>query len=171
MIRQERQCGFTLLEILTVCVLISIIAAFAIPSYMQSRRVVYEDNAVARLQRIALAESRYYSEYGRFGNFYELVTENYLPNGYSTKFQFVSPVSNSSILPFVDRYSLNFIVPNSPNSLYYKIDAIPVIGDRMGLRTFNINMFVTGQLNPDNLLVMPPVREGLDADGQIITNY
>jgi prepilin-type N-terminal cleavage/methylation domain-containing protein len=168
---QERQRGFTLLEILTVCVLIGMIAAFAIPSYIQSRRVVLEDNAIARLKRLAFAESRYYTEYGRFGNFPELVTANYIPNGYSTLYAFRSPMSDSSVLPFIDRYSLTFTVPNSPNSLYYKIDAVPVAGDRLGLRTFNINMFVTGQLNPDNLMVPPPVRDGLDSGGTIVNNY
>jgi prepilin-type N-terminal cleavage/methylation domain-containing protein len=163
--------GFTMLEILTVCVLIAVIASFAIPSYMQSRRVVYEDNAISRLQRIALAESRYYTEYGRFGDFVELITANYLPNGYSTRFEFRSPVTGSSILPFIDRYSLSFNVPNSPNSLYYQVNAIPVAGDAMGLKTFNINMFVTGQITPDQLMVLPPVREGLDSDGLIVTNY
>ena len=167
----NRNNGFTLIEILTVCVLIGIIAAFALPNYMQSRRVVFEDNAMGRLRRIALAENRYYAEYGRFGNFEELVTANYLPQGYSTTYEFRSPVTDSSILPFVDRYSLNFYVPQSANSLYYKVDAIPVGQNRMGLRTFNINVFITGQINPDNLMAVPPIRVGLDSSGTIVTDY
>jgi prepilin-type N-terminal cleavage/methylation domain-containing protein len=167
----DRQQGFTLIEILSVCVIIGLIAAFAIPSYMQSRRVVYEDNAVSRLRRVALAESRYYTEYGRFGNFEELVTANYLPKGYSTKYEFRSPVTSSSVLPFIDRYSLTFAVPSSANSLYYKIDAIPVGDNQMGLRTFNINVFVTGEIESDNILTIPPVREGLSSRGPIITDY
>jgi prepilin-type N-terminal cleavage/methylation domain-containing protein len=163
--------GFTLIEILTVCVLIGIIAAFALPSYMQSRRVVFEDNAMARLRRIALAQNRFYAEYGRFGDFEELVTASYLPNGYSTVFAYRSPVAGSSILPFIDKYSLNFYIPRSANSLYYKVDAIPIGQNTMGLRTFNINVFVTGQINPDNLIAIPPVREGLDSDGMIVTDY
>jgi len=159
------------MEILTVCVLMALIASFALPSYMQARRVVYEDNAIARLKRIALAENRYYAEYGRFGNFEELVTANYLPRSYSTSYVYRSPVSNASILPFIERYSLNVIVPNSPNSLYYKVEAIPVNNDRLGLRTFNINLFLTGQINPPNILQVPPVREGLEIDGPPVTYY
>jgi type II secretory pathway pseudopilin PulG len=169
----ERQKGWTLIEILSVCVLLGMIAAFALPSYMQARRVVYEDNAIGRLRRIALAETRYYSEYRRFGNYAELVEANYLPIGYSTvyKFQNNSPVSESSVLAYIDRYSLVFFVPNSPNSLYYKVDAIPVGYNRMGLRTFNINLFVTGQARPDNIMQEPPVREGLDPAGEIVQDY
>jgi hypothetical protein len=80
-------------------------------------------------------------------------------------------VAGSSILPFIDKYSLNFYIPRSANSLYYKVDAIPIGQNTMGLRTFNINVFVTGQINPDNLIAIPPVREGLDSDGMIVTDY
>lgn len=162
-----------MIEILTVCVILGMIFAFALPSYMQARRVVYEDNAIARLRRISLAESRYYSEYGRFGNFMELKEANYLPTGYSTvyKFQENSPIRESSVLAYIDRYSLVFFVPDSPNSLYYKVDAIPVGYNRMGLRTFNINLFITGQTRPDNILQVPPVREGTDPGGMIIQDY
>jgi len=168
----ERQDGWTLIEILMVCVIIGIILSFAIPSYMQARRVAYEDNAIGRLKRIALAESRYYGEYGRFGDFGELVDANFLPNGYSTSFMFVdNPVTESSVLPFIDRYSLSFTVPDSANSLYYKVDAIPIGNSRMNLRTFNINLFITGETNPDNIMQDPPVRNGLDVDGEIVQNY
>jgi len=169
----EKQEGWTLIEILTVCLILGIIFAFALPSYMQARRVAYEDNAIGRLRRIALAESRFYGEYGRFGGFVELVSANFLPEGYSTvyRFQDVRPVGGSSVLAFVERYSLAFYVPDSPNSLYYKVDAIPVGYNRMGLRTFNINVFVTGQASPDNVLQVPPIREGLDPGGPIVQLY
>ena len=160
-----------MIEILTVCLIIGMIASFALPSFMRARRVVYEDNAISRLRRIALAESRFYSEYGRFGNFVELQTADYLPNGYSTVFNFQHPMSPSSTLAFVDRYSLAFYVPNSPNSLYYKVDAIPVGYNRMGLRTFNINLFITGQPGSDRVIQMPPVREGIGSDGSIVQDY
>jgi prepilin-type N-terminal cleavage/methylation domain-containing protein len=166
------QKGWTLIEVLSVCVLISIILSFALPSYMQARKVTYEDNAISRLQRIAFAETRYYNEYSRFGNFTELVEASYLPRGYSTYFELSKDImSDSSILPFIDRYSLSFNIPASVNSLYYKVDAIPVGYNRMGLRTFNINLFITGSTNPDNILQNPPVREGLDSNGPIVMNY
>lgn len=167
----ERQKGWTLIEILTVCILVTLIAAFAIPSYMNARRVVYEDNAISRLQRIALAESRYYTEYNRYGNFMELTDANYLPRGYSTRFEFASPVTGASILPFIDRYSLSFEVPNSANSLYYYVTAVPVGNNQMGLRTFNINMFITGSENPDRLESIPPVRYGTSVNGEPVTLY
>jgi type II secretory pathway pseudopilin PulG len=167
----ERQDGWTLIEILMVCGIIGLIVAFALPSYMQARRVTYEDNAIGRLKRIALAESRYYAEYGRFGNFKELVEASYIPTGYSTVFYYEDPMTPASTIAFIDRYSLAFFVPDSPNSLYYKVNAVPMGNNQMGLRTFNINLFITGQINPDNLLQDPPVREGLGAGGPIVQNY
>lgn len=168
----ERQKGWTLIEILTVCVMIAIILSYALPSYMSARKITYEDNAIGRLQRIAFAESRYYNEYGRFGNFVELVDASYIPRGYSTHFEFSKDImTESSILPFIDRYSLSFMVPNNANSLYFKVDAIPVGFNRMGLRTFNINLFITGSTTPDHILQNPPVREGLDSNGPIVVDY
>lgn len=152
--------------------MIMIILSYALPSYMQARRITYEDNAIGRLQRIAFAESRYYNEYGRFGNFTELVEASYIPRGYSTYFAFSKDaMSESSILPFIDRYSLSFMVPNNVNSLYYKVDAIPIGYNRMGLRTFNINLFITGSTTPDNILQNPPVREGLESNGKIVVEF
>lgn len=168
----DKQKGWTLIEILSVCFMIAIILSYALPSYMQARKIAYEDNAIGRLQRIAFAESRYYNEYARFGNFAELVEASYLPRGYSTYFAFSKDLmSESSILPFIDRYSLSFMVPNDVNSLYYKVDAVPIGYNRMGLRTFNINLFITGSTEPDNIMQNPPVREGLDSDGPIVINY
>lgn len=169
--RNEKENGWTMIEVLSVCIIIGIIASFAIPSYMQARRVVYEDNCISRLQRIALAESRYYSEFNTFGNFTELQTANLLPKGYSTVYYYMSPVSQASILPFIERYSLTFTIPDSANSLYYKVDAIPMPNNQMGLRTFNINLILTGEVHPDSIFQVPPVREGLEVNGTPVTVY
>jgi len=171
MIEPKRQDGWTLIEILSVCLIIGLILGFAVPSFVVARRVAYEDNAIGRLRRISHAEGRFYAQYGRFGNFTELVTASYLPSGYSTVYRFRSRMTDASVLPFIDRYSLAFIVPDSPNSLYYKVDAVPVGYNRIGLRTFNINLFVTGATYPDNLLQSPPVREGLETNGEIVVEY
>ncbi len=166
-----RNDGWTIIEILSVCIIILIIASFALPSYMHARRAALEDNAIQRLNRIALAESRFYSDYERFGDFMELVDANLLPKGYSTKWEFRSPVTSASVLPFIDRYSLAFVTPNTPNSLYYQVIATPVGYNRMGLRTFNINKFITGSTYNDRLVAMPPVREGAEVNGLPVTIY
>jgi len=168
----EKQKGWTLIEILSVCFMILIILSYALPSYMRARKIAYEDNAIGRLQRIAFAESRFYNEFGRFGNFSELVESSYIPRGYSTYFAFSKDaMSESSVLPFIDRYSLSFMVPNNANSLYYQVNAVPIGFNRMGLRTFNINLFITGPTTPDNIMQNPPVREGLDSDGHIVVEF
>ena len=98
-----------------------------------------------------------------------LVNQGYLPQGYSTRF-FYNPLRwGESILPFVDKYSLRFIIPDTPNSVFFKIEAIPD-RSRLKLRTFNINLFLDGP-SPDRIFQMPPVREGLDEFGEPVVIY
>ena len=161
--------GYTLIEILTVAFIIAILATMLIPSTTAARKQILENNAIVKLQRIATAEKRYYAEFGTFGYFSELVDQNFLPQGYSTTF-FYNPLRwGESILPFVDKYSLRFIIPSTPNSAFFKIEAVPE-KSRLNLRTFNINMFLDGPA-PDRLMQMPPVREGLDEFGDPVVIY
>ena len=161
--------GYTLIEILTVAFIIAIIATMLIPSTTAVRKKTLENNAIVKLQRIATAEKRYHAEFGTFGYFNELVTQGFLPQGYSTAF-FYSPLRwGESVLPFIDKYSLSFIIPSTPNSAFFKIEAVPE-KSRLNLRTFNINMFLDGPA-PDRLIQMPPVREGLDEFGDPVVIY
>jgi len=140
-----------------------------IPSTSAARRKHLENNAVTKLQRIATAEKRYYAEFGTFGYFSELVSQDYLPQGYSTAFFYNRLRWGNSILPFVDKYSLRFIVPSTPNSAFFKIEAVPE-RSRLNLSTFNINMFLDGP-TPDKLIQIPPVRYGLDEFGDPVVPY
>lgn len=161
--------GFTLVEILVVTLVIAILATIAVPSVTAIRRKTWEQNAILKLQEIATAEKRYYAEFQTFGYFSELVEQGYLPQGYSTRF-FYNPLRwGESVLPFVDKYSLRFIIPYTPNSAFFKIEAVPE-KDRWKLRTFNINMFLDGPA-PDRIFQNPPVREGLDEFGDPVVIY
>lgn len=161
--------GYTLIEILSVAFIMAILVTMLIPSTSAARRKHLENNAVTKLQRIATAEKRYYAEFGTFGYFSELVSQDYLPSGYSTAF-FYNPLRwGNSILPFVDKYSLRFIIPSTPNSAFFKIEAVPEQSS-LNLRTFNINLFLDGP-TPDKLIQIPPVREGLDEFGDPVVPY
>ena len=161
--------GYTLIEILTVSFIIAILATMLIPSTTAVRKKTLENNAIVKLQRIATAEKRYFAEFGTFGYFNELVDQNFLPQGYSTTF-FYNPLRwGESVLPFVDKYSLTFIIPSTPNSAFFKIEAVPE-KSRLNLRTFNINMFLDGP-TPDKLIQIPPVRYGLDEFGDPVVPY
>ena len=167
---KDNEHGFTLLEILTVCLIVGVIATMLVmPSVSAVKSRSLESNAILKLQRIATAEKRYYAEFGIFGTYRELVDSNFLPQGYSTRF-FYNPLRwGESILPFIDKYSLNFIVPDTPNSSFFVIQAIPE-RSRLDLKTFNINMFLDGP-TPDRIVSIPPVRKGLDENGEPVTIY
>jgi prepilin-type N-terminal cleavage/methylation domain-containing protein len=161
--------GFTLIEILTAALIIAVLATMLVPSASAVKRKTLEGNAILKLQRIASAEKRYFAEFGTFGYFSELVQQGYLPQGYSTSFFYNPPRWGESILPFIDKYSLRFIIPDTPNSAFFKIDAIPD-KSRLYLRTFNINLFLGGP-GSDQIFQMPPVREGLSEFGEPVVQY
>ena len=163
------RCGFTLLEALTVALIIVILATVVMPSITAIKRRTYEQNAVLKLEPLASAEKRYYSEFGVFGYFNDLVYQRYIPEGYSTRF-FYNPLRwGESVLPYIDKYSLDFFIPAGPNSVFFIIQAVPE-RNRFKLQTFNINLFLDGP-TPDRIFQNPPVRKGLDENGEPVVIY
>ena len=63
--RKDSLSGFTLMELMTVVVIVGIIAAFAIPSYENAVARAHEKDAVLNLRSIAAAEAIYKSERGK----------------------------------------------------------------------------------------------------------
>lgn len=65
-LKKSKSAGFTLMEILMVCILIVIATAIAIPHYIKYAEITRAENAVANLQSILEAEQSYYLDYGNY---------------------------------------------------------------------------------------------------------
>lgn len=64
--KKKKQCGFTLLELLTVLSIIGLLSAMVIPQYKSFRQRAYDVRAQADLRSLALAEEAYYLDAERY---------------------------------------------------------------------------------------------------------
>lgn len=97
------QGGFTLLELMIVIMVISIIAAIAIPNFMESRRAAHQKAAVQRMRQIFAAQEDFKRKFGRYADSIpELVTAKMLGDPFvtgSTLLQRVGPFAFGSTVP------------------------------------------------------------------------
>jgi type IV pilus assembly protein PilA len=79
--REEREAGFTLIELLVVIIIIGILAAIAIPIFLNQRKKGYVAADKAELNSISIAEESYATDYnGTYaatGNVAGVVAEGY----------------------------------------------------------------------------------------------
>jgi type IV pilus assembly protein PilA len=60
--REEREGGFTLIELLVVIIIIGILAAIAIPVFLNQRKKGYDAQAKSDLRNMATAEETYLTD-------------------------------------------------------------------------------------------------------------
>ena len=81
---RKREGGFTLVEILTVALIIVILATFAFPSYRKSRQRALETQGLHGMKGFAAAQEHYFSRNGRYAfSFGELQANGIIDSGYT----------------------------------------------------------------------------------------
>jgi type IV pilus assembly protein PilA len=65
-LQEEREGGFTLIELLVVIIIIGILAAIAIPIFLQQRNKGYDAAAKSDLKGMQIAEESYLTDYNSY---------------------------------------------------------------------------------------------------------
>ena len=146
--RARRDRGFTLIELLIVVAIISIIAAFAVPSLLGSKRTADEASAIASLQAINKAEMLYATSCGNGGFAASIAVLGTAPPG--TSEGFLSADLTQSATPLKSGYVFTLAAgagaasgPNdcngTPTQTAYYATAVPQTFGSTGTRSFATN--------------------------------
>lgn len=86
--KEEMKCrgrGFTLIELMIAVAVIAILAAIAVPSYMDAVRKSRRSDATTALAKIQLAQETYRLNHTKYGSLIDLgLNDDILTNGYYT---------------------------------------------------------------------------------------
>lgn len=108
---QQRQSGFTLIEILIAVLIVSIIATIAVPGYGRYMTDARRSDALSILSEVAGEQQRYFSQYNRYA-------QNMEELGYPEQVM-MSPNGHYSVA-----------ISNPDSTLKYVITATPVVGGK-----------------------------------------
>ena len=75
--REEREGGFTLIELLVVIIIIGILAAIAIPVFLNQRKKGYDAQAKSDLRNLATQEETFLTDNNHYGTLAEMVTAGF----------------------------------------------------------------------------------------------
>jgi len=135
----SQACGFTLVEALVVVMVILVIAAIAIPSFVQARMKANEASAVSSMHTIQMDQILYSQAYPDVGYAKRLIDMG-ARNGNCS-----SPTSSNACLlmddslvsGFKDGYSFQLVSDGHNPSLAYTLTAIPDVGGVSGRCAFS----------------------------------
>lgn len=74
---REREEGFTLIELLVVIIIIGILAAIAIPTFLNQRTRGYNAASQSALRNAAIAQESYYTGNNTYGTEAQIETEGF----------------------------------------------------------------------------------------------
>jgi prepilin-type N-terminal cleavage/methylation domain-containing protein len=101
----RRDSGFTLVEILTVALIIVIIATFAFPSYRKSRQRALEAAGAHGMKALSTAMEEYYNDNGHYAySFNALKSGGYIDRNYAQSDAYHG--LHGSLRPFVKGFTV-----------------------------------------------------------------
>ena len=109
----KTQRGFSLIELLIVVAIIGILAAIAIPHFLNSRQAAHNASAFSSLRLIHSAQIAYRARFDQYGNLTELKDAGTLTD---------------PLLATGQRSNYNFVLnPATLNAEYYEVSATPAV--------------------------------------------
>ena len=140
--------GFTLIEMLTVCAIIGILATMAVASMRGGRTVAFETMCIGALKHISEGEQIYFNRHMRFTSWNGLQREGDLVDiGYAKADNLMDPFDT----PIAFMYSIRFY----GQSATFSAVAFPVDTTTWKLRTFAVDSdgsILNSKDNPDYFL-------------------
>jgi prepilin-type N-terminal cleavage/methylation domain-containing protein len=128
----KTQRGFSLIELLIVVAIIGIVAAIAVPNFVNSRQAAHNASAFSSLRLIHSAQIAYRARFDQYGNLTELnnagtLSDPLLATGQRSNYNFVvNPATLSA-----DYYEVS-ATPGVAPWRYYYVDASGIIRSSMG---------------------------------------
>lgn len=129
---RDSQSGFTLIEMLTVCAIIGILATMAIASMRGGKTVAFETMCIGALKHINEGESLFYSRYNRFTTWQGLKREGDLIDPKYAK-------ADDPFDPYDSPIALLYSIRIYAYSTTYSAIAYPIDIDTWHLRTFAVD--------------------------------
>ncbi len=78
---QNRNQGFTLVEIMIVVAVLAIVTTMAMPGFTQAKKRANEASAISTMKQVTVAQNQYRLRFGTYGTFNNLAASGSLEDG------------------------------------------------------------------------------------------